>query len=97
MLKCCSDRWVCGPHNLSAETSTAPRLSNSVRASVILLSILLGNQVWTTACPSQPVATPDSTRAYRERANANIAELAARETGFSIRPRSQGEIAGAGS
>src|ERR1700688_2970095 len=38
MLKCCSDRWVCGPHSLSAETSTAPRLSNSVRTSVIRFS-----------------------------------------------------------
>src|ERR1700675_1880812 len=44
MLKCCSDRWVCGPHNLSAETSTAPRLSNSVRTSVILLSLCLATR-----------------------------------------------------
>src|ERR1700681_2941292 len=59
--------------------------------------LMLGNQVCTTTRPSQPIATPDSARAYRERANANIAGLAARPPGFSIPPRSPGGIDGAGS
>src|SRR5215471_16162655 len=35
MLKCSSERWVCAPHSLSAGTSTTPRLSVSLRISVI--------------------------------------------------------------
>src|SRR6516164_6922978 len=35
MLKCSSERWVCAPHNLSAGTSTTPRLSVSLRTLVI--------------------------------------------------------------
>src|SRR5215469_4275084 len=33
MLKCSSERCVCAPHNLSAGTSTTPRLSVSLRTS----------------------------------------------------------------
>src|SRR6267378_5848286 len=36
MLKCSSERWVCAPQSLSAATSTSPRLSVSLRMSVIL-------------------------------------------------------------
>src|SRR6266700_2477937 len=36
MLKCSSERWVCAPHNLSAGTSTTPRLSVSLRISVMV-------------------------------------------------------------
>src|ERR1700680_1049839 len=35
MLKCSSERWVCAPQSLSAGTSTSPRLSVSLRMSVI--------------------------------------------------------------
>src|SRR5260370_36730272 len=35
MLKCSRERWVCAPHSLSAGTSTSPRLSVSLRKSVI--------------------------------------------------------------
>src|SRR6516165_4301416 len=35
MLKCSSERCVCAPHSLSAGTSTTPRLSVSLRTSVI--------------------------------------------------------------
>src|SRR5882762_5546354 len=38
MLKCSSERWVCAPQSLSAGTSTSPRLSVSLRMSVILFS-----------------------------------------------------------
>src|SRR5216683_5113007 len=35
MLKCSSERWVWAPHNLSAGTATSPRLSVSLRTSVM--------------------------------------------------------------
>src|SRR6516162_7547459 len=35
MLKCCSERCVCAPQSLSAGTETSPRLSLSMRNSVI--------------------------------------------------------------
>src|SRR5215469_15469099 len=35
MLKCSSERWVCAPQSLSAGTFTSPRLSVSLRNSVI--------------------------------------------------------------
>jgi hypothetical protein len=38
MLECSIERWVWAPHNLLAGTSTSPRLSVSLRMSVILLS-----------------------------------------------------------
>src|SRR5262245_14816237 len=38
MLKCSSDRCVCAPQSLSAGTSTAPRLSVSVRMSDICIT-----------------------------------------------------------
>src|SRR6266851_4622361 len=36
MLKCSSERWVCAPHSLSSGTSTTPRLSVSLRISVMV-------------------------------------------------------------
>src|SRR5579863_8084676 len=36
ILKCSSERCVCAPQSLSAGTSTSPRLSVSLRVSVIL-------------------------------------------------------------
>src|SRR5208282_211217 len=41
MLKCSSERWVWAPQSLSAGTSTSPRLSVSLRMSV--MSILLSS------------------------------------------------------
>src|SRR5262245_50033671 len=38
MLKCSSDRCVCAPQSLSAGTSTAPRLSVSVRTFAICIT-----------------------------------------------------------
>src|SRR5208283_4009145 len=34
MLKCSSERWICAPHNLSAGTSTSPRVFASFRTSI---------------------------------------------------------------
>ncbi len=39
-----SDRRVCAPHNRSAGASTAPRLSYSVRSSVVRLASLLAER-----------------------------------------------------
>src|SRR5215468_7850420 len=42
MLKCSSERWVCAPQSLSAGTSTSPRLSVSLRMSVIFFLLSTG-------------------------------------------------------
>src|SRR6516164_3527489 len=58
MLKCSSERCVCAPHNLSAGTSTTPRLSVSLRTSVIG-SLSQINQIRTDPLTCDTEGDPD--------------------------------------